>query len=115
MEIFQDFATALTAFPNALLYYLVLISASGIAFLEANRSKNSGSEATKPLGPALLVVFFAQLILLTLSLLSFQGYSVLANIFPLVYHTLTFITIIWIIWSLVAPIDKGWLNRLPSF
>jgi len=113
MNILQDFALALVDFPTALPYYLVLLAASGLAFLAANRAANAGEQLALPLRTALLVVFFAQLVLLTLSLLLFQGYANLTVFFPLVYQTLTFITLVWIVWALAFPQAKGWLKRLP--
>jgi len=113
MNILQDFALALVDFPTALPYYLVLLAASGLAFLAANRAANAGEQLALPLRTALLVVFFAQLVLLTLSLLLFQGYANLTVFFPLVYQTLTFITLVWIVWALAFPQAKGWLKRFP--
>ena len=113
MNILQDFALALVDFPTALPYYLVLLAASGLAFIAAHRAKNAGEQLALPLLTALLVVFFAQLVLLTLSLLLFQGYANLTVFFPLVYQTLTFITLVWIVWALAFPQAKGWLKRLP--
>ena len=113
MNILQDFALALVDFPTALPYYLVLLAASGLAFIAANRAKNAGEQLALPLRTALLVVFFAQLVLLTLSLLLFQGYANLTVFFPLVYQTLTFITLVWVVWALVFPQAKGWLKRIP--
>ena len=103
MNILQDFALALVDFPTALPYYLVLLAASGLAFIAAHRAKNAGEQLALPLLTALLVVFFAQLVLLTLSLLLFQGYANLTVFFPLVYQTLTFITLIWVVWALAFP------------
>jgi len=113
MNILQDFALALVDFPTALPYYLVLLAASGLAFLAANRATNAGEQLALPLRTAFLVVFCSQLVLLTLSLLLFQGYADINDFFPLVFQTLTFITLVWIVWALVFPQAKGWLRRIP--
>ncbi len=113
MNILQDFALALVDFPTALPYYLVLLAASGLAFFAANRATNSGEQLALPLRTAFLVVFCSQLVLLTLSLLLFQGYSDINDFFPLVYQTITFITLVWIVWALAFPQAKGWLRHIP--
>ena len=113
MNILQDFALALVDFPTALPYYLMLLAASGLAFLAANRATNAGEQLALPLRTAFLVVFCSQLVLLTLSLLLFQGYADINDFFPLVYQTLTFITLVWIVWALAFPQAKGWLRRIP--
>ena len=113
MNILQDFALALVDFPTALPYYLVLLAASGLAFLAANRATNTGEQLALPLRTAFLVVFCSQLVLLTLSLLLFQGYSDINDFFPLVYQTITFITLVWIVWALAFPQAKGWLRHIP--
>ncbi|HOO57956.1 MAG TPA: hypothetical protein PK273_01530, partial [Anaerolineaceae bacterium] len=112
MNILQDFALALVDFPTALLYYLVLLAAGGLAFLAANRATNAGEQLALPLRTAFLVVFCSQLVLLTLSLL-FQGYADINEFFPLAFQTLTFITLVWIVWALVFPQAKGWLRYIP--
>ncbi len=86
MNILQDFALALVDFPTALPYYLVLLAAGGLAFLAANRATNAGEQLALPLRTALLVVFCSQLVLLTLSLLLFQGYADINEFFPLVFQ-----------------------------
>ncbi len=113
MNILQDFALALVDFPTALPYYLMLLAASGLAFLAANRATNAGEQLALPLRTAFLVVFCSQLVLLTLSLLLFQGYTVINDFFFLVFQTLTFITLVWIVWALAFPQAKGWLRRIP--
>ena len=113
MNILQDFALALVDFPTALLYYLVLLAADGLAFLAANRTTNAGEQLALPLRTALLVVFCSQLVLLTLSLLLFQGYADINEFFPLVFQTLTFITLVWIVWALAFPQAKRWLRHIP--
>ena len=118
MNILQDFALALMDFPTALPYYLVLMAASGLAYLAANRAINTGEQLALPLRTAFLVVFLSQLVLLTFSLLLFQGYSNLTDFFPFFYQALTFITLVWIVWALALPqgrgsLAKGWLKRLP--
>ena len=113
MNILQDFALALVDFPTALPYYLVLLAAGGLAFLAANRATNAGEQLALPLRTAFLVVFCSQLVLLTLSLLHFQGYADINEFFPLAFQTLTFITLVWIVWALAFPQAKGWLRRIP--
>ena len=113
MNILQDFALALVDFPTALPYYLVLLAAGGLAFLAANRATNAGEQLALPLRTAFLVVFCSQLVLLTLSLLLFQGYPYINEFFPLAFQTLTFITLVWIVWALAFPQAKGWLRRIP--
>ena len=113
MNILQDFALALVDFPTALPYYLVLLAAGGLAFLAANRATNAGEQLALPLRTAFLVVFCSQLVLLTLSLLLFQGYADINEFFPLAFQTLTFITLVWIVWALAFPQAKGWLRRIP--
>jgi len=70
-------------FPTDLLYYLVLIAASSLGLLAINRAVNAGNEAAKPLRTTLLVLFFVQLSLLTISLAINPGSAPLVELFPL--------------------------------
>jgi len=113
MNILQDFALAFVDFPTALPYYLVLLAAGGLAFLAANRATIAGVQLALLLRTAFLVVFCSQLVLLTLSLLLFQGYADINEFFPLAFQTLTFITLVWIVWALAFPQAKRWLRHIP--
>ncbi|MEL7645879.1 MAG: hypothetical protein AAGU04_06430 [Anaerolineaceae bacterium] len=113
MKALLDILPLLTVFPYALLYYLILLSASLLALLALRKASSSGYQPAPSLRAALIVVFTAQVSLLTLSLLIYQGQDDLARYFPLVFHALTLLTLIW----LGAGLLTGRLNerqmRLP--
>jgi len=113
MKALLDILPLLTVFPYALLYYLILLCASLLAAFALRKAKVSGCQAAPALRAALLVVFAAQLLLLTLSLLIFQGYDSLARYFPLVFHTLTLLTLIWLSAGLLTDRLNGRQIRLP--
>ena len=96
MKALLDILPLLTVFPYALLYYLILLCASLLAVLALRRTSSAGYQPAQALRAAFFSVFAAQLLLLTLSLLIYQGNEDLARFFPLVFHTLTLITLIWL-------------------
>ncbi len=96
MKALLDILPLLTVFPYALLYYLILLCASLLAVIALRRTGSAGYQPARALRAALFSVFAAQLLLLTLSLLIYQGNADLARYFPLVFHTLTLITLIWL-------------------
>lgn len=114
MRAFLDILPILTVFPYALLYYLILLAASGLSFLTIQKASNSQKcPRSQTLSTALLILFFSQLILLTLSLLIQQGASLLEQIFPLAQRSLTLITLIWLVWALLDFRPQNWLRHIP--
>lgn len=114
MRAFLDTLPILTVFPYALLYYLILLAASGLSFLAIQKASNSQkSPRSQTLSTALLILFFSQLLLLTLSLLIQQGASPLEQIFPLAQRSLTLITLIWLVWALLDFRPQNWLRHIP--
>ena len=115
MKALLDILPFLTVIPYALLYFLILLSASLLALLALRKPSPYGYQAAPALRAALFVVFTAQLLLLTLSLLIFQGISGLDRYYPLIFHTLTLITLIWLTAGLHCDRFKSRQVRLPVF
>ncbi len=110
-----DILPLLTVFPYALLYYLILLCASLLAVIALRRTGSAGYQPARALRAALFSVFAAQLLLLTLSLLIYQGNADLSRYFPLVFHTLTLITLIWLSGGLLTGRLNTRLMRLFIF
>ncbi len=115
MKALLDILPLLTVFPYALLYYLILLCASLLAVIALRRTGSAGYQPARALRAALFSVFAAQLLLLTLSLLIYQGNADLARYFPLVFHTLTLITLIWLSGGLLTGRLNTRLMRLLIF
>ncbi len=115
MKALLDILPLLTVFPYALLYYLILLCASLLAVIALRRTGSAGYQPARALRAALFSVFAAQLLLLTLSLLIYQGNADLARYFPLVFHTLTLITLIWLSGGLLTGRLNTRLMRLFIF
>ncbi|MFZ3071040.1 MAG: hypothetical protein WA110_07970 [Anaerolineaceae bacterium] len=114
MKAILDIFPILAVYPYALLYYLILIAASGLAFLAVRRSASRlAPSRSSSLPIALLVIFFSQLILLSLSLLAYQGFTLVEQLSPLAHRALTLITLIWLVWALLDIHPQGWQRFLP--
>jgi len=92
-----DIVPVLSVYPYALLYYAVLLASAGLAFFSFQRANPANNPALRS---SLLVMFFSQLILLTLSLLIYQGFSQLSQIFPIAFRALTLVCILWLLRAL---------------
>lgn len=88
----------LTVFPYALLYYALLIVSVGLALVSMRRK--AGDHGNSPVQIALVIIFTAQLLLLTHNLLAFQGYQLAIDLFPLAYRVLNLICLVWLIFAL---------------
>ena len=98
----------LSVFPYALLYYGVLLTSMGLALLSFRRADPANNPALRG---SLLVIFLSQLILLTLSLMIYQGFTQLSQVFPLAFRALTLVCILWFLRALFWQPHKGhaWL------
>ena len=98
----------LSVFPYALLYYGVLLTSMGLALLSFRRADPANNPALRG---SLLVIFLSQLILLTLSLMIYQGFTQLNQVFPLAFRALTLVCILWFLRALFWQPHKGhaWL------
>ncbi len=103
-----DILPVLTVYPYALLYYAVLLSSAGLALFAFRRADPANNHAIRS---SLLVFFCSQLVLLTLSVMIYQGFSQLSQIFPIAFRALTLICVIWFLRALFwQPQDRnGWL------
>ncbi len=103
-----DILPVLSVYPYALLYYAVLLSSAGLALFAFRRANPANNPALRN---SLLVIFFSQLILLTLSLMIYQGFTQLNQIFPIVFRALTLVCILWFLRALFwQPQERhGWL------
>jgi signal transduction histidine kinase len=115
MKALLDIIPLLTVLPYALLYYFILLSASLLAALALRRTVGAPYQPARALRAALFVLFIAQTLLLTLSLLIFQGFSSLSRFFPLIFHALTLITLIWLCAGLLYDRLNSRAARLPVF
>lgn len=97
-----------SVFPYALLFFAIPLISVGLALFAFKRADPRNSPA---LLSSLLVIFFSQLILLTLNLMIFQGFHQLSRIFPIAYRALTLINILWFIRALFWQPNRraGWL------
>ena len=100
----------LAVFPYALLYYALLLVASGLALLAVSRS----TKASKAfLQTALIIIFLSQMVLLTLNLLAYQGFQLVKAVFPLAHRVFNLVCLLWLIWALFKSRDKAFPNWLP--
>ncbi|MEN6555543.1 MAG: hypothetical protein ABFD21_04005 [Anaerolineaceae bacterium] len=113
MKALLDNLPLLTVFPYALLYFLILLCASLLAVLALRKASASGCQPAPALRSALFMIFIAQVLLLTLSLLIFQGFDGLVRYFPLVFHALTLLTLIWLSAGLLSDRLNARQTRLP--
>lgn len=103
-----DILPVLSVYPYALLYYAILLASAGLAIFAFRRA----NPANNPdLRGSLTVIFFSQIILLTLSLLIYQGLSQLNLVFPIAFRALTLVCIVWLLRALFwRPQQRhGWL------
>lgn len=103
-----DILPVLSVYPYALLYYAVLLSSAGLALFAFRRANPANNPALRN---SLLVIFFSQLILLTLSLMIYQGFAQISQIFPIAFRALTLVCILWFLRALFwQPQERhGWL------
>ena len=103
-----DILPVLSVYPYALLYYAVLLSSAGLALFAFRRANPVNNPALRS---SLLVIFFSQLILLTLSLMIYQGFSQVSQVFPIAFRALTLVCILWFLRALFwQPQERhGWL------
>lgn len=92
-----DILPVLSVYPYALLYYAILLSSAGLAFFAFRRANPANNPALRN---SLLVIFFSQLILLTLSLMIYQGFAQISQIFPIAFRALTLVCILWFLRAL---------------
>jgi hypothetical protein len=78
----------LTVFPYALLYYALLLVSSGLALLAMNQS---GKADKAQLQTALIIIFFSQIVLLTVNLLAYQGFQLIKALFPLIHRVVNLV------------------------
>jgi len=103
-----DILPVLSVYPYALLYYAVLLASAGLALFAFRRANPPNNLALRG---NLLVTFFSQFMLLTLSLMIYQGFTQLNQIFPIAFRALTLICIIWLLRALFWQGQErhGWL------
>ena len=103
-----DILPVLSVYPYALLYYAILLASAGLALFAFRRANPANNPALRN---SLLVIFFSQLILLTLSLMIYQGFTQLNQIFPIAFRALTLVCILWFLRALFwQPGERnGWL------
>jgi len=92
-----DILPVLSVYPYALLYYAILLTSAGLALFAFRRANPVNNPALRS---SLMVIFFSQLILLTLSLLIYQGFQQLSQIFPIAFRALTLVCILWFLRAL---------------
>ncbi len=100
----------LTVFPYALLYYALLLVSCGLALLAVSRSNKPNKTS---LQTALIIIFFSQLVLLTLNLLAYQGFQLVNALFPLAHRVFNLICLIWLIWSLFKSREEAISHWFP--
>lgn len=103
-----ELSPVLTVFPYALLYYALLLASCGLAYAALVRAGKSGNQ----LRISLVVIFLAQLFLLTANLFSYQGVQFMTAVFPILHRGLNLVCLIWLIWALFAGREEslpGWL------
>ena len=103
-----DILPVLSVYPYALLYYAILLASAGLALFAFRRANPANNPALRS---SLLVIFFSQLILLTLSLMIYQGFQQLNQIFPIAFRALTLVCIVWFLRALFWKPQqrRGWL------
>ncbi len=92
-----DILPVLSVYPYALLYYAVLLSSAGLAIFAFRRANPANNPALRG---SLVVIFFSQLFLLTLSLMIYQGFTQLSQIFPIAFRALTLVCVLWLLRAL---------------
>ncbi len=103
-----DILPVLSVYPYALLYYAILLASAGLAIFAFRRANPANNPA---LCGSLLVIFFSQLMLLTLNLMIYQGLPQIGQIFPIAFRALTLVCIIWLLRALFwrGQERHGWL------
>jgi len=103
-----DILPVLSVYPYALLYYAVLLASAGLALFVFRRADPANNLALRG---SLLVTFFSQFMLLTLSLMTYQDFAQLSQIFPIAFRALTLVCIIWLLRALFWQGQErhGWL------
>jgi len=103
-----DILPVLSVYPYALLYYAILLASAGLALFAFRRANPANNPALRS---SLLVIFFSQLILLTLNLMIYQGFQQLNQIFPIAFRALTLVCIVWFLRALFWKPQQhhGWL------
>jgi hypothetical protein len=103
-----DILPVLSVYPYALLYYAILLASAGLAIFAFRRADPANNPALRS---SLAVILFSQLILLTLSLMIYQGFQPLSQIFPVAFRALTLVCILWLLRALFwQPQQRhGWL------
>ncbi len=97
-------------FPYALLYYALLLVCSGRALIAVFRSNQANKTSHQT---ALIIIFFSQLLLLTLNLLAYQGFQIVKALFPLTHRVLNLVCLLWLIWALFQCREKSFPTWLP--
>ncbi len=103
-----DILPVLSVYPYALLYYAVLLASAGLALFAFQRADPASNPVLRD---SLLVIFFSQLTLLTLSLMIYLGLTPISLIFPIAFRALTLVCILWFLRALFwQPQQRhGWL------
>ena len=103
-----DILPVLSVYPYALLYYAILLSSAGLALFAFRRADPASNPALRN---SLFVIFFSQLLLLTLSLMIYQGFAQLGQVFPIAFRALTLVCVVWFLRALFwQPQQRhGWL------
>ena len=92
-----DILPVLSVYPYALLYYAVLLASAGLALFAFQRADPASNPVLRD---SLLVIFFSQLTLLTLSLMIYLGLTPISLIFPIAFRALTLVCILWFLRAL---------------
>ena len=100
----------LTVFPYALLYYALLLVSSGLALLAMNQS---GKADKAQLQTALIIIFFSQIVLLSVNLLAYQGFQLIKALFPLIHRVVNLVCLLWLVWALFQSREKKFSKWLP--
>ncbi len=103
-----------SVFPYALLFYAIPLASVGLALFAFKRADPSNNLALRR---SLLVIFFSQLILLTLNLMIYQGFQQLSQIFPIAFRALTLLCVIWLTRALFwqsKPRQSWWIWVITS-
>ena len=103
-----DILPVLSVYPYALLYYAVLLASAGLALFAFQHADPASNPVLRD---SLLVIFFSQLTLLTLSLMIYLGLTPISLIFPIAFRALTLVCILWFLRALFwQPQQRhGWL------
>ncbi len=103
-----DILPVLSVYPYALLYYAVLLASAGLALFAFRRADPANNPALRG---SLSVILVSQILLLTLSLMIYQGFQTLSRIFPIAFRALTLVCILWLLHALFWKPEQrhGWL------